>query len=93
MGRARAPAQPSKPHAPGSGLLAPAHPTKGSSTSHQREEEREGETLELTQSKTKESKMRVAGGNADVLQAYSRLGNKARLLVGQDREDAVGPDP
>lgn len=69
---------PPSPWAPASSLLA----SSSSSTSHQRKEEREGETLEPTQNKTRESKMRAVGGNADVLQAYSRLGDRQGEVLG-----------
>lgn len=89
-GSHRAPAWPSKPRAPGSGLPAPSL----SITSHQREEERGEETLETTQSKTRESRMRAVGGNTDTLQGYSSsVTARVRLLVGQDGGDVVDPDP
>lgn len=81
---------------PGAGL-SPAQPASpSSSTSLPREEEREGETMEPTQSKTRESKMRAGGGNADVRQASSTLSRRqGRALggTGWDGGDAVGPDP
>ena len=81
---------PPSPCTPGSGLPA----SSLSSTSRQREEEREGETLEPTQSKTRESKMRAAGGNVDVLQAYSRLGDKqGEALGGMGWRRCCGPGP
>lgn len=64
-------------------ILASGQPASlSSTTSHQREEEREGETLEPTQSKTRESYMRVGGGNADVLQDCSRLSKRQGEALG-----------
>lgn len=80
---------PPSPCAPGSSLPA----SSSSSTSCQREEER-GETLEPTQSKTRESKVRVVGGNADVLQAYSRLSvRQGKALGGTGRRRCCGSGP
>jgi len=81
---------PPRTHVPGSGLPV----SSSSSTSRQREEEREGETLETTQTKTRESKMRAVGGNADVLQAYSRLGDRhGEALSGTGWRRCCEPGP
>lgn len=81
---------PPSPRAPGSSLPA----SSSSSRSRQREEEREGETVEPTQSKTRESKMRAVEGNADVLQAQSRLGkSQGEALSGTEQRRCCGPGP
>lgn len=81
---------------PGAGLSTTQPASPSSSTSLPREEEREGETMEPTQSKTRESKMRAGGGNADVGQASSTLGRRQGRALGGiawDGGDAVGADP